>query len=107
MIKRLRQTCDLRERERERERERDRETERQRDCDRDRKTDKTKCENYRPISLLSSVGKVLEKCVQKHVFNNFRANNLLIENQSGFIPGDSTTFQLLQLFVHTMIFVNF
>ena len=59
-----------------------------------KKGDKQKCENYRPISLLSCIGKVLEKCVQKHVFDYLIDNNLLTDAQSGFIPKDSTAFQL-------------
>ena len=32
-----------------------------------KKGSKELCTNYRPISLLSCIGKVLEKCVQRHV----------------------------------------
>ena len=63
-----------------------------------KKGDKHLCNNYRPISLLSCVGKVMEKCVQKHVFTFLRENNLLTISQSGFIPGDSTTYQLLTIY---------
>ena len=40
----------------------------------------------------------MEKCVQKHVFTFLRENNLLTISQSGFIPGDSTTYQLLTIY---------
>ena len=50
---------------------------------------------YTPISLLSTVGKVLEKIVHKHLFNFIRENNILTTLQSGFIPGDSTVNQLV------------
>jgi len=63
-----------------------------------KKGDKGDCSNYRPISLLSCVGKVLEKCVQKHMFNYFASNNILTPSQSGFIPGDSTVYQLTCLY---------
>ena len=63
-----------------------------------KKGERQKCSNYRPISLLSCVGKVLEKCVQKHVFNYLIDNNLLTTAQSGFIPKDSTVFQLLSIY---------
>ena len=56
------------------------------------------CNNYRPVSLLSCVGKVLEKIVFKHVFNFFRDNIVISAHQSGFIPGDSTVNQLLLLY---------
>ena len=54
--------------------------------------------NYRPISLLNTIGKVFEKIVHKHVFNFFRDNNILTSLQSGFVPGDSTVNQLVDLY---------
>ena len=56
--------------------------------------------NYRPISLLSCSGKVMERVVFKHVFNFFRDHNLLSKFQSGFTPGDSTVNQLVEIY-HT------
>ena len=44
--------------------------------------------NYRPISLLSNLDKVLERLVFKHLFNHLRDNNILTSFQSDFIPGD-------------------
>ena len=55
-------------------------------------------QNYRPISLLSQLGKVMERCVHKHIFNYKSENSLLTPFQSGFIQGDSTTFQLLHTY---------
>ena len=54
--------------------------------------------NYRPISLLNSEAKVLERLVFKYFFNHLRDNNLLTSLQSGFIPGDSTVNQLTFLY---------
>ena len=54
--------------------------------------------NYRPISLLSAVGKVLEKLVHKHLYNFVRDHELLSALQSGFIPGDSTVNQLIDIY---------
>ena len=54
--------------------------------------------NYRPISLLSTVGKALEKIVHKHMFNFFHENQVLTALQSGFVPGDSTVNQLTDLY---------
>ena len=51
--------------------------------------------NYRPISLLCQAGKAMERCVHKEMFNYINDNKLLTPFQSGFVPGDSTTFQLL------------
>ena len=50
--------------------------------------------NYRPISLLSVVGKVLERVTFKHVHNHLRDHELFSKFQSGFTPGDSTVYQL-------------
>ena len=63
-----------------------------------KKDAKSLTNNYRPISLLSIVGKVLEKIVFKRVFNYFRDNFLLSVFQSGFTPGDSTVNQLVNLY---------
>ena len=54
-----------------------------------KKGSKELCNNYRPISLLSCLGKVLERCVHKHVISFLRNNHILTPSQSGFIPGDS------------------
>ena len=56
---------------------------------------------YRPISLLSCIGKVLEKLVYKYVFNFFRANAVITALQSGFMPGDSTVNQLVDVYICT------
>ena len=48
--------------------------------------------------MLSTVGKVLEKIVRKHVFNFLNANNLISSLQSGFVPGDSTVNQLVDIY---------
>ena len=53
--------------------------------------------NYRPISLLSVLGKTMERCVFKHVYNFIHENNILTPQQSGFRPNDSTINQLLSI----------
>ena len=53
--------------------------------------------NYRPISLLSCLGKVFERCIFKYLFNYLRDNKLVSIHQSGFIPGDSTVNQLVSI----------
>ena len=63
-----------------------------------KKEDPSVVSNYRPISLLSAVGKVLEKIVHKHLFNFVREHDLLSALQSGFIPGDSTVNQLIDIY---------
>ena len=48
-----------------------------------KKNDVSDPTNYRPISLLSSVGKVLEKLVHKRIFYFFRGNQVITTLQSG------------------------
>ena len=59
--------------------------------------DLTLCNNYRPISLLSSVSKVFETVIFKHIYQFLKVHNLLSEKQSGFIPRDSTVIQLTKI----------
>ena len=56
--------------------------------------------NYRPVSLTSPVGKVMERVVFKKLYNHLHSNNLLYKYQSGFVPGHSTTFQLINIYHH-------
>ena len=65
-----------------------------------KKDEKSLPSNYRPISLLSSPGKVMERCVHKHLYNYVTSDQLLTPLQSGFVQGDSTTYQLLHTY-HT------
>ena len=65
-----------------------------------KKDDKSLPSNYRPISLLSTVGKLLERCIHKHIYNYVMEHKLITSFQSGFIKNDSTTYQLLNLY-HT------
>ena len=52
-----------------------------------KKDDKSLVCNYRPISLLSCIGKLMERCVHKHLYNDLYFNYLLYEKQSGFLSG--------------------
>ncbi|MES9992730.1 MAG: reverse transcriptase family protein, partial [Candidatus Thiodiazotropha sp.] len=63
-----------------------------------KKDDASDPSNYRPISLLSTIGKVLEKLVHKYIFNFFRDNAIITTLQSGFVPGDSTVNQLIDIY---------
>jgi hypothetical protein len=62
--------------------------------------DPTSCDNYRPISLLSSISKILEKSVACRLVNHLKYNNLLNQNQFGFQEGFSTIHHLLKLSNH-------
>ncbi|MCG8113671.1 MAG: reverse transcriptase domain-containing protein [Candidatus Thiodiazotropha taylori] len=65
-----------------------------------KKDEKSLPSNYRPISLLSLVGKTMERCIHKHLYNYVVSHQLITPFQSGFIKGDSTTNQLLHTY-HT------
>ena len=54
--------------------------------------------NYRPIALLSTVGKLFERLIHKHVHNFVVEHNLLYKLQSGFLPNNSTVYQLLEIY---------
>ena len=63
-----------------------------------KKGNQQKVNNYRPISLLSCIGKVLEICVQKHVLTYLIENDIISQHQSGFLPHHSTIYQLLNIY---------
>ena len=63
-----------------------------------KKGGKTNISNYRPISLLSCVGKVFEKCIFKYLHNYIVSNSLISPVQSGFSSNDSVVFQLIDLY---------
>ena len=54
--------------------------------------------NYKPIYLLNTIGKVLEKVIHKHVYNFFHEHHVITTLQSGFVPGDSTVNQLADVY---------
>ena len=63
-----------------------------------KKDSKSDVNNYRPISLLSTVGKVFERIIFKYVYNYLRDNFIISVHQSGFQPGLSTTTQLIEVY---------
>ena len=62
-----------------------------------KKEDKQLIKNYRPISLLPICGKIFEKLIFNKLYSYLSSNSLITKNQSGFVPGDSCTNQLLFL----------
>ena len=56
---------------------------------------KSSFDNYRPISLISSFGKFLEKIVSIQLLNYFNIHNLFYKYQFGFRAGHDTTHPLL------------
>ena len=65
-----------------------------------KKGDNSDPSNFRPVSLLSNVGKLQERIVFKHIYNFLHENDILYKYQSGFLPNHSTTFQLIDIYHH-------
>lgn len=53
--------------------------------------------NYRPISLLPTIGKLFERLLEKHIRAHLSSHNIIQEEQFGFMPRHSTTNQLLRI----------
>ena len=53
--------------------------------------------NYRPVSILPILSKILEKLMQDRLNNFFIKNNILYEHQFGFQKGKSTTLAVLDM----------
>ena len=63
-----------------------------------KKGDKTEFANYRPISLLTSFLKIIEKIIYKRLSRHLRENNILVKEKFGFREKSSTdmaTYALL------------
>ena len=54
--------------------------------------------NYRPISLVSTFSKILEKIVHKQISSFFDKNNLLHDSQYGFKKNSSTELAILDIY---------
>ena len=62
-----------------------------------KKDSKLECGNYRPISILSNLDKILEKLMYKRLYSFLEANNIIYNLQFGFRKNYSTTLALLSL----------
>ena len=58
--------------------------------------DRSDAANYRPISITSQVGKVLEKIIRKEIMTYMQKNNLLSDDQHGFSKDRSCLTNLLE-----------
>ena len=55
------------------------------------------CNNYRPISVLSSISKIFEKCIFNQLMFYFTNNKMISPKQYGFRPGLTTSDCLIDL----------
>ena len=62
-----------------------------------KKDDPKQLKNYRPISLLSKISKVIEKIIFTQISTYFKENKLICDNQYGFRPKHSTEYAALEL----------
>ena len=62
-----------------------------------KKGDQQNCDNYRPISLLSNLGKIIEKLIHKRLFKFLNNNNCLFNYQFGFRNHHSTNNALISV----------
>ena len=62
-----------------------------------KKGDQQDCNNYRPISLLSNIGKIIEKLIHKRLFKFLNSNNCLFNYQFGFRNHHSTNHALISI----------
>ena len=53
--------------------------------------------NYRPISLLSNIGKILEKLMHKRLYKFLNNNNIIYNLQFGFRQQYSTSHALINI----------
>jgi hypothetical protein len=61
-----------------------------------KKGNKSMACNYRPISLTSVPGKLMERILRDAIMNHLIENNLLLPSQHGFMPKKSTVSNLLE-----------
>ena len=62
-----------------------------------KKGDIDKCQNYRPISLLSNIGKIFEKIMYSRISGFFEDSEILYANQFGFRKNHSTNHALISI----------
>ena len=62
-----------------------------------KKGNKTECNNYRPISLISNLSKILEKIMYTRLYSFLEQKNALYEHQFGFRNNHSTMHALMEI----------
>ena len=67
-----------------------------------KKDDPSSVSNYRPISLLNTIGKVMEKIVHKHMFNFFLDQHAITSLQSGLFQAIPQLTNLSIFIIHSV-----
>ena len=67
---------------------------------------KSDLRNYRPISLLSHISKILERIIHTQLLTHLKQNQIIIPQQFGFREKHSCTQQLLRVTEHTIMELN-
>ena len=65
-----------------------------------KKNDPNLTKNYRPISLLPTLSKILERIIFKRLYSHLSRNSILTKYQFGFRPNHSTEMALLHALEH-------
>ena len=63
---------------------------------------RSKLNNYRPVSLLSCIGKAMERCVYDVLFKYLIEEKLLTKYQAAYLPNSSTETQVLEIYHHIL-----
>jgi hypothetical protein len=71
-----------------------------------KKGDRSNISNYRPISLLSSFGKVIEKIMYNQLHEHFKKYRILAEEQFGFREDSSTSKAIYKLINESLQALN-
>ena len=66
-----------------------------------KRADKSKVQNYRPVTLLNAMSKLIESVIFKRIFDHMSQNTLFYIFQSGFLPGHGTIPQLVHI-IHSI-----
>ena len=65
--------------------------------------DQTSFCNYRPISLLQVISKVIEKVIYNQMYSFFNKHQLINDNQYGFRCGHSTEHAIMEVIDRTIV----
>ena len=62
-----------------------------------KKGDYLDCNNYRPISLISNISKLLERLIHTQLYSFLESNKVIYNRQFGFRDNHSTTHALIDI----------